>query len=186
MGVVKTFLLPSYGFSFGYKRKGVSFAPLTEARRNIVGHKYALSKATVMRTRILSVTPPNPLGVPAPLTSKGSQENGVNAIPCRGYNPSVKPTACQLPFNKERSSVIYRGKGGKAACVWCKASNTECLCSKAAQTFCLRYTGEPRSALSSPCRAQGAKAAEPRWRGALRKKSHAAEQNFCSAACFML
>ena len=39
MGVVKTFLLPSYGFSFGYKRKGVSFAPLTEARRNIVGYK---------------------------------------------------------------------------------------------------------------------------------------------------
>ena len=36
MGVVKTFLLPSYGFSFGYKRKGVSFAPLTEAwRKNL-------------------------------------------------------------------------------------------------------------------------------------------------------
>ena len=33
MGVVKTFLLPSYGFSFGYKRKGVSFALLTESRR---------------------------------------------------------------------------------------------------------------------------------------------------------
>ena len=42
VGVVKTFLLPSYGFSFGYKRKGVSFAPLTEARRNTVRHKYAL------------------------------------------------------------------------------------------------------------------------------------------------
>ena len=35
----ETFLLPSYGFSFGYKRKGVSIAPVTEARRNIVGHK---------------------------------------------------------------------------------------------------------------------------------------------------
>ncbi len=35
----ETFLLPSYGFSFGYKRKGVSIAPLTEARRKIVGHK---------------------------------------------------------------------------------------------------------------------------------------------------
>ena len=34
MGVVKTFLLPSYGFSFGYKRKGVSIAPPTEAQRN--------------------------------------------------------------------------------------------------------------------------------------------------------
>ena len=33
----ETFLLPSYGFSFGYKRKGVSIALPTEARRNIVG-----------------------------------------------------------------------------------------------------------------------------------------------------
>ena len=33
VGVVKTFLLPSYGFSFGYKRKGVSIAEVTEARR---------------------------------------------------------------------------------------------------------------------------------------------------------
>ncbi len=74
MGVVKTFLLPSYGFSFGYKRKGVSIAPLTEAQRNIVGYKYALSKATVMRTKILSVTPLNPLGVTAPLMNKGSRE----------------------------------------------------------------------------------------------------------------
>ena len=53
------------------------------------GTKYALRKATVMRTKILSVTPINPLGVTAPLTSKGSQENGVNAMPCRRYNPSV-------------------------------------------------------------------------------------------------
>ena len=29
----ETFLLPSYGFSFGYKRKGVSIAQLTEAQR---------------------------------------------------------------------------------------------------------------------------------------------------------
>ena len=33
----ETFLLPSYGFSFGYKRKGVSIAPLTVARRKTVG-----------------------------------------------------------------------------------------------------------------------------------------------------
>ena len=85
----ETFLLPSYGFSFGYKRKGVSIAPLAEAQRNIAGHKYALSKATVMRTKILSVTPINPLGVTAPLTSKGSQENCVNAMHCCRYNPSV-------------------------------------------------------------------------------------------------
>ena len=51
--------------------------------------RFALNKATVMRTKILSVTPLNPLGVTAPLMNKGSQENGVNAIPCRGYNPSV-------------------------------------------------------------------------------------------------
>ena len=36
-GVVKTFLLPSYGFSFGYKRKGASIAPPTETRWKIVG-----------------------------------------------------------------------------------------------------------------------------------------------------
>ena len=35
----ETFLLPPYGFSFGYKRKGVSIAPLTKAQRKIVGHK---------------------------------------------------------------------------------------------------------------------------------------------------
>ena len=35
----ETFLLPSYGFSFGYKRKAVSIAPLTEAQRNIVGYR---------------------------------------------------------------------------------------------------------------------------------------------------
>ena len=33
----ETFLLASYGFSFGYKRKGVSIAPPTKARKNIVG-----------------------------------------------------------------------------------------------------------------------------------------------------
>ena len=36
--------------------------------------RFALRKATVMRTRILSVTPVNPLGVTAPLMNKGSQE----------------------------------------------------------------------------------------------------------------
>ena len=51
--------------------------------------RFTLRKATVMRTKILSVTPVNPLGVTAPLLKRGSQENGINAIPCRGYNPSV-------------------------------------------------------------------------------------------------
>ena len=55
------------------------------------GTGYALRRATVMRTKILSVTPINPLGVTAPLINKGSQENGVNATTCRRYNPSVKP-----------------------------------------------------------------------------------------------
>ena len=49
MGVVKTFLLPSYGFSFGYKRKGVSIAPLTEAQRNIVGQKMRVNAVTGRR-----------------------------------------------------------------------------------------------------------------------------------------
>ena len=48
MGVVKTFLLPSYGFSFGYKRKGVSFAEVTEAQSNIVGHKICAPFTSVL------------------------------------------------------------------------------------------------------------------------------------------
>ena len=61
------------------------------------GTKHALNKATVMRTRILSVTPLNPLGVTAPLINKGSQENGANAITGRGYSPSVAPTIKMCP-----------------------------------------------------------------------------------------
>ena len=34
----KTFLLPFYGFSFGYKRKGVNIALLTGTASDIVGH----------------------------------------------------------------------------------------------------------------------------------------------------
>ena len=48
VGVVKTFLLPSYGFSFGYKRKGVSIAEVTEARRNIAGHKICAPLTSVL------------------------------------------------------------------------------------------------------------------------------------------
>ena len=47
-----------------------------------------------------SVKPLNPLGAPAPLINKGSQENGANAVTGRRYNPSVKPTACQLPLHR--------------------------------------------------------------------------------------
>ena len=42
----ETFLLPSYGFSFGYKRKGVSIAEVTGARRNIVGQKMRVNAIT--------------------------------------------------------------------------------------------------------------------------------------------
>ena len=75
-----------------------------------MGHKYALSKATVMRTRILSVTLVNPLGVTAPLMNKGSQENCVNAATGRGYNPSVKPLKAKRldssPYTGEPRSVL--------------------------------------------------------------------------------
>ena len=49
VGVVKTFLLPSYGFSFGYKRKGVSIAEVTEAQSNIVGQKMRVNAFTGRR-----------------------------------------------------------------------------------------------------------------------------------------
>ena len=42
----ETFLLPSYGFYFGYKRKGVSIAEVTEAQRKIVGHKSRVNAIT--------------------------------------------------------------------------------------------------------------------------------------------
>ena len=42
----ETFLLPSYGFSFGYKRKGVSITPLTSTQRDIVGHKMRVNALT--------------------------------------------------------------------------------------------------------------------------------------------
>ena len=59
-----------------------------------------------MRTKILSVTPLNPLGVTAPLMNKGSQENGVNAIPCRRYNPSGF-SACKT---SRKASSPYTGE----------------------------------------------------------------------------
>ena len=42
----ETFLLPSYGISFGYKRKGVSIAPPTKARKNIVGQEIGVNAVT--------------------------------------------------------------------------------------------------------------------------------------------
>ena len=42
----ETFLLPSYGFSFGYKRKGVSFAPPTKTRKkSMYGARTAVKPA---------------------------------------------------------------------------------------------------------------------------------------------
>ena len=55
----------------------------------------------------------NPLCSPTAPSSEGAEaappqgmdlallsKFGVNAIPCRRYNPSVKPTACQLPLHR--------------------------------------------------------------------------------------
>ena len=33
---------------------------------------------------------------------------GVDAIPCRGYNPSVTPTACQLPLHRGAENALSR------------------------------------------------------------------------------
>ena len=66
--------------------------------------RFALRRATVMRTKILSVTPINPLGVTAPLLKKGSQENGVNATTCRRYTPSVF-----LPERAKKQLPLHRG-----------------------------------------------------------------------------
>ena len=57
-----------------------------------------------MRTKILSVTPVNPLGVTAPLMNKGSRENGVNAIIGRGCNPSVF-SACETSRKASSPSI---------------------------------------------------------------------------------
>ena len=59
-----------------------------------------------MRTKILSVTPLNPLGVTAPLMNKGSQENGVNAVTDRGYNPSVSFADSSPSIRSEAPSFI--------------------------------------------------------------------------------
>jgi len=68
------------------------------------------------------------------LKGKNEGKYCVNAVTSRRYNPSVflrpKGAKIQLPFNKERSSVIYRGKGGNAACVWRKAPNTNVYAAK--------------------------------------------------------
>ena len=123
MGVVKTFLLPPYGFSFGYKRKGVSIAPLTKAQRKIVGHKYALSKATVMRTRILSVTPINPLGVTAP-SSEGAEaataaEHGGYLGEDRGAENAFNSPLWQHPIKMcahGAHSFVFHAPEGRASC----------------------------------------------------------------------
>ena len=72
-----------------------------------------------------SVAPLYPLGAPAPLLKKGSQENGVNAITGRRYNPSVKPLKAE-----RLDSSPYTGEPRSAL-------NLPC-------------TGEPRFALRAP------------------------------------
>mgnify|MGYP004654491031 CR=1 FL=1 len=149
-----------------------------------------------MRTRILSVTPINPLGVTAPLTSKGSQENGINAITGRRYNPSVSfadSSPCtgeprRLPpqsteFAKVRTAVKPAGAGcpHPSRCV-AKArtappSPRGRLCAPSASLS----TAEPRFAPDMPHRSpkQASKSpAEPGFR--LSRKSCAAElSRFC-------
>ena len=149
------------------------------------GKKYVLRKATVMRTRILSVTPINPLGVTAPLTSKGSQENGVNAITGRGYNPSVSFADSSPSIRSEAPSFIV-ARAAKPPVFGAKRQ-TQMFTPQSGANILPKDTQGSREVRS----VRLAEHREPRrlsrgWRGAFRKKSHAAGQNFCSAACFML
>ena len=83
----------------------------------------ALRLPTVRRTRILSVT---------------------------AFNPC---SPCRLPFNKERSSVIYRDKGGTAACVWRNAKHK-------------MFSRQSRANILSKIQARGAKwvpQISPQW-----------------------
>ena len=87
----------------------------------------ALRKATVMRTKILSVTPLNPLGVTAPLMNKGSQEarsvrlaedREPRALPRRAQicRSGTTPSRCAAtrgtpPFFMRRRRASYPPKG---------------------------------------------------------------------------
>ena len=97
-----------------------------------------------MRTRILSVTPLNPLGVPAPLMNKGSRENGVNATTCRRYNPSVF-SACKTsrkassPYTGEPRFALRLARGAQGAAAATAASRriaNACAAVKPAEAGC--------------------------------------------------
>ena len=70
----------------------------------------ALRKATVMRTKILSVTPLNPLGVTAPLMNKGSQEARSVAALRPLHRGAKKRTqfALQRTGSRGRSRAVHR------------------------------------------------------------------------------
>ena len=87
------------------------------------GTIFALRKATVMRTKILSVTPINPLGVTAPLVNKGSRE--------RAPSPSVRhkgaeaAAAASHRFTKVRVAV-KPADGGLPSSVTVRHSAAPC------------------------------------------------------------
>ena len=72
--------------------------------------RFALRKATVMRTKILSVTPLNPLGVTVPLMNKGSQEARSVAALRPLHRGAKKRTqfALQRTGSRGRSRAVHR------------------------------------------------------------------------------
>ena len=92
----ETFLLPSYGFSFGYKRKGVSIVPLTKTQSNIVGQKMRVNAITGRRY--------NPSVFSACKTSRKASS------PCTGEPRRLPPHTTDFPRCK-----THTPQGGCAA-----------------------------------------------------------------------
>ena len=90
----ETFLLPSYGFSFGYKRKGVSIAPLTEARRKIVGQQISVNAITGRRYNPSVFLRPKGAKIQLPL-HRGA-ENALSS-PCRGQGSRDLRSVTSVP-----------------------------------------------------------------------------------------
>ena len=108
----------------------------------------ALRKATVMRAKILSVTPLNPLGVTAPLINKGSQENCVNAIPWSRIQPlshrwflikGIKALVCPFAVLRSRFGLRYSRVRGRRQSKFLASSSAG-----GARNF-YPVQGEPRS-----------------------------------------
>ena len=128
--------------------------------------------------------PPSPSGEGQPLRGRadfaaaGAEEKrGVNALPYRGYNPSVF-SACKT--SRKASSPSIRSKAPSFIVarvakppVFGETPNTKCFRGKTAQISCLRYTGEPRTAL----RQRTARL----HRSAHRGRALSLPQSFCAA-----